>query len=192
MRTNEVAKFARYSLPPTQSARSLGSSTLTWNLKDVITAQDVSMTFSSASLRETLAKLYSFAPLALLLAAVFGAVWAWLRGLRAAPAQLALAVLAVLSGLTLGGVSMNYLLVGWAGLIGSAVGSLLALRALGAGVVAASTDGHRLAAGLFAGGQRRTDHHAGGRPGAGGTDLGAQTRLSRQCASLTAQPFPAR
>ena len=131
VRSNEAAKFARYSLPPTQSARSLGSSTLTWNLKDVITAQDVSMTFSSASLRETLNKLYAFAPLSLLLAAVFGALWAWARGLSAGPLSVALALMSVLLGTALGGVSMNYLPMVWAGGLGSAVGSLLALRALG-------------------------------------------------------------
>ena len=131
VKTNEAAKFARYSLPPTQTARSLGSTTLSWNLKDVITAQDVSMTFSGASLRETLGKLYSFAPFALLLAAVFGALWAWDRGLRTTPVQVALALLAVLAGLTLGGVLMNYLLVTWAGIIGNLVGGVLALRALG-------------------------------------------------------------
>ncbi|GAA4017384.1 hypothetical protein GCM10022631_32520 [Deinococcus rubellus] len=131
VKTNEAAKFARYSLPPTQTARSLGSTTLSWNLKDVITAQDVSMTFSSASLRETLGKLYGFAPLSLLLAAVFGALWAWGRGLRTTPAQVALALLAVLAGLALGGVLMSYLLVVWAGLIGGLLSALLALRALG-------------------------------------------------------------
>ncbi|TSA85928.1 hypothetical protein FNU79_09140 [Deinococcus detaillensis] len=131
VKTNEAAKFARYSLPPTQTARSLGGSTLTWNLKDVITAQDVSMTFSSASLRETLSKLYSFAPLALLLAVLFGALWAWLRGLRTTPAQVALASLAVLVGLTFGGVLMSYLPMVWAGLLGSVVATMLALRAIG-------------------------------------------------------------
>ncbi|WP_420596902.1 hypothetical protein [Deinococcus sp.] len=131
VRTNEAAKFARYSLPPTRTARSLGSNTLTWNLKDVITAQDVAMTFSSASLRETLAKLYAFAPLSLLLAAAFGALWAGLRGLRATPGQVALSLLALLAGLALGGVLMSYLPVVWAGVLGSAVATSLALRALG-------------------------------------------------------------
>ncbi|WP_161880279.1 hypothetical protein [Deinococcus alpinitundrae] len=131
VKTNEAAKFARYSLPPTQTARSLGSNTLSWNLKDVITAQDVAMTFSSASLRETLGKLYGFAPLSLLIATVFGGLWAWGHGLRTTPVQVALALLAVLAGLTLGGMLMSYLLVVWAGLIGGVLSALLALRALG-------------------------------------------------------------
>ncbi|WP_293910911.1 hypothetical protein [Deinococcus sp.] len=133
VKTNEVAKFARYSLPPTKTARSLGSTTLAWNLKDVITAQDVSMTFSSASLRETLNKLYGFAPFALLLAAAFGLVWARLRGLVLTPVQVVLALLSVLAGLTLGGVLMNYLPLAVAGVLGSLVGAALALRALGTG-----------------------------------------------------------
>ena len=133
VKTNEVAKFARYSLPPTRTARSLGSTTLAWNLKDVITAQDVSMTFSSASLRETLNKLYGFAPLALLLAAAFGVVWARLRGLVATPAQVVLALLSVLAGLALGGVLMNYLPLAIAGVLGSLVSAALSLRALGTG-----------------------------------------------------------
>jgi hypothetical protein len=133
VKTNEVAKFARYSLPPTKSSRTLGATTLAWNLKDVITAQDVSMTFSSASLRETLNKLYGFAPFALLLAVAFGVIWARLRGLVVTPTQVVLALLSVLAGLTFGGVLMNYLPLTVAGVLGSLVGAALALRALGVG-----------------------------------------------------------
>ncbi|AWN23542.1 hypothetical protein DKM44_10155 [Deinococcus irradiatisoli] len=131
VQSSAAAKFAPASLPPTRTSRRLGRTTLSWNLKDVITAQDISMTFSSASLRETLTKLYRFAPTALLLAAAFGALWAWQRGMGLTPASAALATVAVLLGLTLGGVGMSYLPVLWAALIGSVVGGALALRVLG-------------------------------------------------------------
>ncbi|ADV68342.1 hypothetical protein [Deinococcus maricopensis] len=130
--TNRPAKFQRYSLFPTGQTRDLaGNSTLRWQLPDALTAQDVAVAFSGSSTRETVVKLYTFAPLALLLGAALAVMTARLRRVFLAPRAAALAVLGVVVGLTLGGVLMSYLLFPLAGLIGGMVAALLALRALG-------------------------------------------------------------
>lgn len=131
IRTNQAPKFARYSLYPTRSARTLGGTNLSWNLKNVITAQNVSLSFTVSSLRETLTKLYAFAPLALLLAGLFGLVWTRWRRLVATPLAVGLAVLGLLAGTALGGVLMSYLPAYLAAPLGAAVAALLALRSLG-------------------------------------------------------------
>ena len=133
IKTNGVPKFQRYSLYPTRTARTLGGTNLSWELKNVITAQDVSLSFTTASLRETLAKMYTFAPIALLLAALFGVVWTRWTGLRATPLGVVLATLSVLAGTALGGVLMSYLPAYLAGPLGALVAAVLALRCLGVG-----------------------------------------------------------
>lgn len=132
IRTNQAAKFARYSLYPTRTARTLGGTNLSWDLKNVITAQNVSLSFTSSSLRETLTKLYAFAPLALLLAGLFGLIWTRWRNLSAAPLSVGLAVLGILAGTALGGVLMSYLPAYLAAPLGALLGAAFALRSLGA------------------------------------------------------------
>jgi len=77
IRADQPAKFQRYSLFPTSVDRSAfgGSQTLRRNLQNAITAQNVAVMFEQGSLRETLAELYHFTPLSLLL------VWASIRRL---------------------------------------------------------------------------------------------------------------
>ena len=133
VRTNGAPRFLRYSLPPTRTARTLGGTTLAWELKNVITAQDVALTFPVGSGRETAAKLYAFAPAALLLAAVFALLWGRMQGLRPVPGAAALALLGLTLGAVLGGALLNYLPAFVAAPLGAAVGIGLALRALGRG-----------------------------------------------------------
>lgn len=133
VQTNGAPRFLRYSLPPTRTARTLGGTTLAWELKNVITAQDVALTFPVGSGRETAAKLYAFAPAALLLAAVFALLWGRTRGLRLMPAAAALALLGLTLGAVLGGALLSYLPALLAAPLGAAVGAGLALRALGRG-----------------------------------------------------------
>lgn len=129
--SNQAAKFKRYSLYPTRSARTLGSTNLSWELKNVITAQDIALTFSSTNLKETLGKLYSFVPFALAFGLLFGVVWAFWRGLSARPLQVMLALLGLIAGTALGGVLMNYFPAFMAGPLGAGLAAVLALRGLG-------------------------------------------------------------
>ncbi len=132
VKADRPAKFARYSLFPTSARRTLGGQhTLRWQLRDVITAQNVALTFSGAALRETLFQVFTFAPAALLLAALFVAVWAWKRGARVSPAAAALAALGFALGFALMGVLTGYLSAVLAGVIGAALAVLLSTLALG-------------------------------------------------------------
>lgn len=132
VKADRAAKFARYSLFPTATASSFaGPSTLRWQLKDVITAQNVSLTFSGASLRETLAKVFAFAPAALLVGAAFVLAWAWRRGLRVSPLAAGLAALGFTLGFVLAGVLTAYANVVVAGVLGVTLGVGLGATALG-------------------------------------------------------------
>lgn len=131
LRTNGAPRPARYSLPPTRTSRTLGGVVLAWELKNVITAQDVALTFPVGSGRETVAKLHAFAPAALLLAALFALLWGRPRGLRMAPAGAALALLGLGLGTVLGGVLLSYLPAPVAAPLGALVGAGLALYAVG-------------------------------------------------------------
>lgn len=132
VRTDEPAKFLRYSLYPTSVQRRLGGAqTLTWSLPDALTAQDISLSFGTTSARETVVKFFRFAPLTLLLAAAFALLWVRSRRLAWQPGPAALAVLGIVAGLGLGGVLMSYLPLALAGLAGAVVAAALGLRALG-------------------------------------------------------------
>lgn len=131
VKTNQNVKFNRYSLYPTRQARTLTGTNLSWDLKNVITAQDVSLSFNSASLRETLQSLYAFTPFALQLGALFGLLWTFWRKLNVTAVQVGLGLASILIGTFLGGMLMNYLPVYLAGVAGALVGSALAVRAMG-------------------------------------------------------------
>ncbi|MFC4427389.1 hypothetical protein [Deinococcus navajonensis] len=126
------ARFQRYSLFPTrQTGHALSSQhTLSWQLRDVITAQDVAVVFAQGSLRETLTKVGFGHLLALLLAAPLCLGWAWSRRLRLAPLPLAAALVGLSLGLTLGSVLTAYVPVRLALLLGSAAALTLAAWAL--------------------------------------------------------------
>jgi hypothetical protein len=102
--TPRAVKFLRGSLYPNER----GLSSLTWNLKNVITSQGIVLSFPERSLRETLTKVFSFAPLALLLALIWTFVWAWRRQLKLEPVQVALVLLAFTVGIGAMAVLLGY------------------------------------------------------------------------------------
>ena len=89
---NSQIKFRRDSLFPTTE----GSGKWSWSLKDVITSQDICVVFPSASKVESVAKLFTFGPLALLTFALMPALLGF-----ATPGRAALSSVAYGSGLTL-------------------------------------------------------------------------------------------
>ena len=89
---NSQIKFRRDSLFPTTEGSGKGS----WSLKDVITSQDICVVFPSASKVESVAKLFTFGPLALLTFALMPALLGF-----ATPGRAALSSVAYGSGLTL-------------------------------------------------------------------------------------------
>ncbi|MFC4639665.1 hypothetical protein [Deinococcus hohokamensis] len=133
IRADRPAKFQRYSLFPTsQTGRALSSEhTLNWQLRDVITAQDVAVVFTQGSLRETLTKVGLGHLLALLAAALLCLAWGWSRQRKVSPLALAAALLGLSLGLTLGSVLTAYLPALLALPLGSVAGLALAGWALG-------------------------------------------------------------
>lgn len=133
VRTDQPAKFQQYSLFPTSVDRNTfgGAQTLHWQLQNAVTAQNVAVVFEQGSLRETLAKVHHFMPFSLLLGSVLLIVWASTRRLPLHPLLLAMALLGLSLGFTIGGVLTGYLLPVPAELLGAALALGLALLALG-------------------------------------------------------------
>lgn len=126
------AKFQRYTLFPTSQTHSAlgGGGSLTWQLQDVITAQDIAVVFMQGSIRETLGKVGFMKPLSVLLAALLVLAWAWTRRQSVQPLPLAGAALGLALGFTLGGVLSGYLPVLLAEILGVIAGVALASFAL--------------------------------------------------------------
>ncbi|MFC4453007.1 hypothetical protein [Deinococcus sonorensis] len=133
VRTDAPARFQRYSLYPTslQTTPFSSTQTLRWQLNEAITAQNVAVVFAQGSLRETLAKLHLFAPLAVLLGAVLLLLWSHTRRFALGAGRLAVAIVALGLGFALGGVLNSYLPPLPAELMGTLLGLLLAWLALG-------------------------------------------------------------
>ncbi len=118
-------KFLRGSLYPTNQ-----SGALEWNLKNIITSQNVVLSFPELSLRETLLKLFAFADAALLLLLVWSILYGWTRGLKLEPRRFALAVVALALGIGAAVVLLGYTsptLAIWLGAILAAVLGVLVL-----------------------------------------------------------------
>jgi hypothetical protein len=129
---NRAPKFARYSLFPTSVTHGItGGYTAEWHLQNVVTAQDAGLVFSRLDVREMLAKMLTFAPIALFVGIVFVAAYAWRRGLRVTSSQATVAVLGFALGLALAGILTWYLPVVAGVFVGCVVAVALALRALG-------------------------------------------------------------
>ena len=127
------AKFQRYSLFPTSQTRPAlgGPSTLRWQLKNAVTAQDVAVVFTQGSVRETLTKVHLAQGLAVILAALLIPLWAVTRRTPLAPLTLGGALLGLALGFTLGGVLTAYLPLLPAEVLGSLLGAALAWVILG-------------------------------------------------------------
>ena len=120
-------KFQRGALyPSTQSGSSYA-----WNLKDVITAQSVSLAFPDSGLRETITKIFSFMPLALPLCLLWSLAFSLRRGFRLLPWRALIGGLGFTLGLALSGVLIGYAPVWLACALGFALASGLGLLALG-------------------------------------------------------------
>jgi hypothetical protein len=125
--TPRAVKFLRGSLYPNER----GLSSLTWNLKNVITSQGVVLSFPERSLRETLTKVFSFVPLTLLLVSVWVFAWAWRRHLSLEPVQVALMLLAFTVGIGAMSVLLGYVTPSFASWFGALLAFGLSSLVLG-------------------------------------------------------------
>jgi hypothetical protein len=119
-------KFLRGSLYPTNQ---IGA--LEWNLKNIITSQNVVLSFPELSLRETLLKLFRFADAALLLLLIWSILFAWSKGLTLEPKRFALAVLALALGIGAAAVLLGYVSPALAMWLGAVIAAGLGILALG-------------------------------------------------------------
>lgn len=99
----------------------------------MITAQTVSVAFPDSSLRETMTKIFSFMPLALVLCLLWLLALSWRRGWRLEPWRAFVGGLGLTLGLALSGVLLGYASVWLACLLGFGLACVLALFALGRG-----------------------------------------------------------
>jgi hypothetical protein len=121
-----AVSYLRGSLYPTNTAGALE-----WNLKNIITSQSVVIAFPELSLRETLTKLYTFAPAALALMLAWSLLYGWRRGLAPEPARFALAALGFAVGIAFSSVLLGYLPTTLALFLGALVAAALGVLALG-------------------------------------------------------------
>jgi hypothetical protein len=124
--TPKAVKFLRGSLYPTNQ-----NGTLEWKLANVITSQSVVLSFPEGSLRETLTKVFSFAPLALFVMLGWVLAFAWRRNWRLEPSRVLLAILGFGFGFAVNAMLLGYASPLVAGLVGAIVAIGLAVLALG-------------------------------------------------------------
>ncbi len=119
-------KFLRGSLYPTNQV-----GPLEWNLKNIITSQNVVLSFPELSLRETLLKLFRFADAALLLMLVWAILYGISRKLDLEPKRFALAALGMALGIGAAAVLLGYIPSTIAMWIGAIIAAMLGILALG-------------------------------------------------------------
>lgn len=116
--------FQRGSLYPTNQI-----GTLEWQLKNIITSQSVVLTFPELSLRETLTKLFVFAPGALVAALLWSLLYGWRHRKTLEPSRFALAALELALEFGVSSMLLGYFpawLAVWAGALAASL-SVLAL-----------------------------------------------------------------
>jgi hypothetical protein len=118
--------YLRGSLYPTNQ-----TGALEWQLKNIITSQSVVIAFPELSLRETLKKLFVFAPAALGLALLWALLYGWQRAQLLEPMRFALAALGIALGFGAMGILLGYLPTGLALWIGAIIAAVLGTLALG-------------------------------------------------------------
>ncbi len=124
--TPKSVLFAKGSLFPTSQ-----NGNLEWKLANVITSQSVVLSFPEASLRETLTKVFTFAPLSLILMLAWVIAFAWRRNWKLEPSRVLLAVLGFGFGLAVNAMLLGYVSSVVAGLLGAIFAIVLALLAIG-------------------------------------------------------------
>ncbi len=118
--------FQRGSLYPTSQGNGLE-----WQLKNIITSQSVVIAFPELSLRETLTKLFVFAPAALIGALLWALLYGWRRRLPLEPARFALAAIGLALGFGVSSVLLGYLPATLAMWLGALIAAALGVLALG-------------------------------------------------------------
>ncbi len=124
--TPKPVLFSKGSLFPTSQ-----NGTLEWKLANVITSQSVILSFPEASLRETLTKVFTFAPLALIVMLVWVVAYAWKSNFKLEPVRVLLAVLGFGFGFAVNAMLLGYVSPVIAGLLGAIFAIALTLLALG-------------------------------------------------------------
>ncbi|MEO9171276.1 MAG: hypothetical protein ABI282_03125 [Candidatus Baltobacteraceae bacterium] len=131
LQSNRRPKFARYSVFPTSADYGLGTSTLRWQLKNIVTAQDIGIVFSNFDTSESIAKMVTYMPMALLVALVFITCFALRIGRRIAPEAAATAAASCAVGLAIAGILTWYVPAIIAAVLGCGLAVALVTRALG-------------------------------------------------------------
>lgn len=98
---NPHIKFQRGSLSTDVRSKALGGATLTWNLSNIVTSQDISLYFSSVSKSEVITRLFIFGPVALLGLIVVLLGWAYVKKRILTPLQIILISCAYSGGFAL-------------------------------------------------------------------------------------------
>ncbi|MGV8121168.1 MAG: hypothetical protein AB2L14_15515 [Candidatus Xenobiia bacterium LiM19] len=98
---NPHIKFQRGSLSTDVRSKALGGATLTWNLSNIVTSQDISLYFSSVSKSEVITRLFIFGPVALLGLIVVLLGWAHVKKRSLTPLQIILISCAYSGGFAL-------------------------------------------------------------------------------------------
>lgn len=98
---NPHIKFQRGSLSTDVRSKALGGATLTWNLSNIVTSQDISLYFSSVSKSEVITRLFIFGPVALLGLIVVLLGWAYVKKRSLTPLQIILISCAYSGGFAL-------------------------------------------------------------------------------------------
>lgn len=124
--TPKAVLFSKGSLFPTSQ-----NGNLEWKLANVITSQSVVLSFPEASLRETLTKVFNFAPLALMLMLVWVIAFAWRKNWKLEPSRVLLAVLGFGFGFAANAMLLGYMSPIIAGLLGAIIAITLAVLVLG-------------------------------------------------------------
>lgn len=120
-------RLLRRSLAPTERR---GSRAI-WQLHNVITSQQVALAFpADTTAQETLLKVLSFYPIALIAFGTWSVLLALLGALRIAPVRWLFAVLGMGVGFLTVPVLLSYITLGWAALVGSAIASALGVWSL--------------------------------------------------------------
>ncbi len=125
--SNVTPKFGREALfPSTLKGTLLGGGSYTWSLKDIITNQNISLFFPKVETSAILSEMFSFTPIALILACLLVWAWSWRFSMKLAPLQVALGLLGFAAGLYMAGVFQGYINMWIAALLGSGIAVVLA------------------------------------------------------------------
>jgi hypothetical protein len=124
--TARTVKFFKGSLYPTSQ-----NGNLEWKLANVITSQSVVLGFPEGSLRETLTKVFTVAPLALMVMLAWVLGYSWRRNFKLEPSRVLLGVLGFGFGFAINAVLLGYISPVVAGWLGAIIATILAVLALG-------------------------------------------------------------